>query len=110
VLATVLLFAALNVCIAEAAQKELLVQKHAETGVQCADCHSWEQDFAPVKIEACLGCHDGYAGMAELTKDVFPNPHGSHLGNVKCTECHKVHTVATETTCDKCHNWGLKLP
>jgi len=102
---------ALSFSTASAVQKKQLVEKHSDAGVQCIDCHAaWKDASAPAKVDACLGCHDGYEWMAEKTKNLQPNPHASHLGNVKCTECHKVHAVPSQILCDKCHNFGQVLP
>ena len=95
----------------EAGQQKLLVSTHMGADVQCVACHeSWESNVSKVNVDTCLGCHDGYEGMAEQTKNVRPNPHSSHLGDTKCTECHKIHEVSKQTFCDMCHNFGQKLP
>lgn len=105
--------------ISSAASKDaLLAQKHLAQGVTCTDCHAIGETKAPAKVEACLGCHDGYEGMAKRTEKKGDgtylsnmNPHKSHLGKVECTECHKGHEKAVTTTCEKrCHTFGLIVP
>lgn len=88
---------------------EILAGKHIEAGITCADCHT----SAPTKLDACLSCHDGYEGMAESTAKLTPNPHGSHMGKVKCMDCHKLHSVPVknDNRCEKaCHTFGFKIP
>ncbi|MCD8554769.1 cytochrome c3 family protein [Seleniivibrio sp.] len=106
------------IAFAAAQNNELLAQKHLKQGVACTDCHAIGEEKAPVKVDTCLSCHDGYEGMAKKTEKKGDgtylsnlNPHKSHLGNVECTECHKGHEKAATTTCEKrCHTFGLVLP
>lgn len=50
--------------------------------------------------ERCLVCHEGYEDLVEKTKDnksfitvdgEVINPHDTHVGNVECFNCHKMH-------------------
>ena len=69
-----------------------------------------ENENAP--LESCLGaaCHGSYSDVAELTRDIEPNPHSSHLGEVRCTVCHKSEGKST-FYCNKCHvNVDLNVP
>jgi len=58
----------------------------------------------------CTKCHGDQAKVAEKTIKVIPNPHESHLGNVKCGLCHHGHKQS-EDYCSTCHDLGYyKVP
>jgi len=118
ILATLVILAvSFTPTISSAEQTKQLAEKHAEQGLTCTDCHGSFNEPA-AKVDSCLGCHDGYKGMAERTKTEGnglylsnANPHGSHLGNVECTECHKAHTRPVTNTCeDRCHTFNFQIP
>jgi hypothetical protein len=91
------------------ASSEYLDCVHAEARVSCSSCHakfSVEEDFP---VEVCLKCHGSYADMALVTKDTEPNPHESHLGEINCTFCHKVHEPSMDL-CEQCHAFDYKVP
>lgn len=57
--------------------------------------------------EFCFDCHEPnehttYEEVIELTADLELNPHGSHLGELECDLCHKMHRVS-EDYCAECH-------
>ncbi len=67
------------------ATSQYLDHRHAQEKIRCGHCHktlSAEEEFP---MEKCVECHGGYQHVATLTKDVEPNPHDSHLGNIECT-------------------------
>jgi Cytochrome c3 len=76
---------------------------HLENGLTCQSCHNpFPPTSAPDK-SVCLSCHGKtYAGLAELTANVDPNPHASHLGQAPCTDCHGVHKPFVYY-CSSCH-------
>jgi len=82
---------------------------HAQRSVTCALCHGRRFPEKRAEMEQCLTCHGSYQHVAELTKNVYPNPHESHLGEIRCTLCHKAH-ANSELYCDLCHAFGLKVP
>ncbi len=82
--------------------------KHKENAIACVDCHQTETPDSPADVESCLNCHGGFEGMAEATKDLTINPHDSHLGEVDCTECHRIHEPSV-LYCNKCHNYQMEL-
>lgn len=112
----------------------LLVSKHKAQGLGCESCH--ERDAATVKeeekrykskdysdpieqrqyeAEFCLKCHESYQAVAERTSHLKEewgrNPHESHLGEIDCSECHKMHGPS-KFVCAECHtaNWKERLP
>jgi len=99
---------------------------HAEQGVACLDCHEptvqqqmdelvmyVQGDFTvPLEerefgVEFCFGCHEanehtGYEEVIQRTEGLEINPHGSHLGEMECATCHKMHKPS-EDYCAQCH-------
>lgn len=95
---------------------KMLMSKHAAMTKDCSSCHK-EADMAkahekvtgaPPKLfrqrkyanDACTGCHGSYDGLVEKTKNstafkttqnVPVNPHRTHVGQVECYNCHKMH-------------------
>lgn len=57
------------------------------------------QNHSDYRIEA------NYEGLAALTKDLEPNPHSSHLGNIDCTQCHQAQSIS-DIVCATCH-WNI---
>jgi len=92
-----------------AQQNLLLGEKHKNAGVSCEDCHKEEPPKEQVPTAVCIGCHGDYPKIAELTINSSPNPHESHLGNLKCESCHHAHKLS-EDYCAKCHYIGFKVP
>lgn len=82
---------------------------HVKAGVHCFDCHQEEKPTKKaVASESCMTCHGDYPAMKVLTKDVKPNPHDSHKGEVACTECHRQHKPAV-VMCLDCHEGKYKF-
>lgn len=105
---------------------ELLSHKHQQADVKCIDCHEQgmeekigelqqyvtdDFDDPPQKRkfpnEMCLKCHD----VNDIkTKTVYEggkaNPHDSHLGDLTCSDCHKMHSKS-QTTCSDCHSFAF---
>ena len=99
---------------------------HAEQGVACLDCHEptlqqqmdelvmyVQGDFTvPLEerefgVEFCFDCHEtnehtSYEEVMQLTADLESNPHDSHLGEMECATCHKMHGPS-EDYCAQCH-------
>jgi len=99
---------------------------HAEQGVACLDCHEptvqqqmdelvmyVQGDFAvPLEqrefgVEFCFDCHEanehtGYEEVIQRTEGLEINPHDSHLGEMECGTCHKMHQ-SSEDYCAQCH-------
>ncbi len=93
----------------------LKVNVHAQKGFGCIFCHEQEVlvevhrgvDSTATSInerkfpkQSCLKCHGSYANLIALTKDSTEltviadeavNPHDTHLGEVDCYYCHKMH-------------------
>ncbi len=87
-------------------------QAHQKLGLDCAGCHNTAKPTAKAPVAACLKCHgnaDGrylgkgpkrYAGDGGAIKTV--NPHQSHLVDLPCGECHRIHS-ASVNYCNTCH-------
>lgn len=87
----------------------LLAEKHKSIGIACNDCHkirSGKRDGAMIQ---CNRCHGNQAKLAERTKRIIPNPHQSHLEDIKCELCHHGHRPS-EDYCSHCHNFDFKVP
>jgi hypothetical protein len=88
---------------------------HDKKNVTCAGCHgkALPKEDDTVENARCLGCHGGAEKLAEKTNNPdFPtrNPHKSHLGDVNCTVCHKVHSESS-VYCPGCHaQFQMKIP
>jgi hypothetical protein len=88
---------------------------HRKKGVTCLTCHVdvMPEIDAAVENETCLGCHDSYGKLAEMTanqEDADKNPHNSHLGEIGCTVCHHAHR-ASQVYCLTCHsNFEMTIP
>ncbi len=104
---------------------------HAEKGVTCLDCHepTLEQQTEELiryvkgdyknplrqrkfKKEWCLRCHDhgSYPEIIERTKNMEPNPHNSHYGELDCRVCHRMHQ-SSELYCAHCmEQTKVKVP
>jgi len=99
---------------------------HAVADVTCLECHVptlqqqmdelvvyvqgdftvplEERDFGD---EFCFDCHEttehtSHEEVIQLTADLDLNPHDSHLGQMKCATCHKMH-APSEDYCAQCH-------
>lgn len=87
-----------------------LPQRHAAYGVECTACHGTEPDFATVPTTAqCLVCHGSHEAVADLTAEVVPNPHHSHMGEEACSDCHSEH-AESRLSCNQCHVFEMVTP
>ena len=84
----------------------LLDQLHANKEIKCEQCHADKPKEQRVPMETCVGCHGDYQKLAEATKGMKPNPHDSHLGEIRCTLCHNVHKEF-KLYCNSCHQFDL---
>ncbi len=91
------------------AQQSFLADKHRTASIACEDCHKESPPREQVATAICNKCHGDLAKIAERTKKVIPNPHESHLGNVKCELCHHTHRPS-EDYCSNCHEFNYKVP
>lgn len=85
-----------------------LAERHAAMKVECAVCHvkgAPAQDY--VTADACLACHGSFEKVAERTAKMNPNPHYSHLGKVRCSDCHSGHQQP-KNMCNDCHQFDFK--
>ena len=114
--------------VASMQDSSLMVYNHAQKGFVCLDCHEQgvlvevhggvNSDATSIKErkfskEFCLACHGSYANLIALTKDSTEftviadeavNPHDTHLGEVDCYYCHKMHKKVKATNyCYDCH-------
>ena len=83
--------------------------------VPCETCHGTNNPVKPANQAACIQCHGQYKGKVIPGADYNPNrnprrpelmvnPHDSHLGDVRCTLCHREHFKSPQTTCNQCHS------
>lgn len=90
-----------------------LGQLHTQHGVTCASCHHTAHPTTAASAAGCLACHSTpnangkFLGVAkQYTFDggvpITANPHQSHLVELPCTECHKIHTQSV-LYCNQCH-------
>ena len=103
--------AVLSIGMAACANAATLADRHASYGAKCESCHvvKTPEEGARVKNEQCLACHGSYEQLAEKTAKVTPNPHDSHLGKVRCSDCHVGH-ADPKLMCNDCHKFNLKTP
>ncbi len=95
---------------AYAADGAALADRHAKMGVKCEQCHA-TKSVAPgarPTNDACFACHKDYATLAKRTEKLDPNPHKTHLGNVRCADCHSGHGQS-RLMCNDCHKFDLKV-
>ena len=94
--------------LAGAGAQPALTGKHATAGLNCAACHQSDAPTSRAPASACQTCHGNNAAVAEKTKDVKPNPHASHEGELRCTKCHRAHSPSV-IYCNECHQFQFKL-
>jgi cytochrome c nitrite reductase small subunit len=99
---------------------------HAAENVTCLECHvpttqqqvdelvAYVKGDFTVPLEEreygndfCFDCHEpnehtSYEEVIQLTADLELNPHESHLGELECELCHKMHR-ASQDYCGECH-------
>jgi hypothetical protein len=101
--------------------------KDGETTLYCNTCHSFQVEprnaMVSVSDEGCLKCHESYEKMAKDITNIYPpivnteirksctkweafpvNPHESHYGDMKCTQCHSIHGES-RLYCNTCHDF-----
>lgn len=61
----------------------------SHASLPCDTCHKGGEMKAPAK-ETCLTCHESYAAVAKRTEKMNPNPHFSHRGEPRCSNCHSI--------------------
>jgi hypothetical protein len=113
---------------------KLLVSKHFEAGIGCTECHEYSDETRKNEEEMykngeyeepmytreyepdfCFRCHESYQAIRKRTEGFMEkwgrNPHESHMGEIGCYECHKVHQ-ASVFVCAECHHakWEERLP
>lgn len=93
-----------------AADAAPLADRHAKFGLKCEQCHQTSKPAAEAKVknESCFACHQSYDALAKKTVKLDPNPHKTHLGNVRCSDCHSGHSQA-KLMCNDCHKFDLKV-
>ena len=83
-----------------------LADRHVARGLECASCHKpAPAPGAVVKQDACKTCHS-YDDLAKRTAKLEPNPHYTHLGDVNCVECYRVH-LDLHLMCNDCHKFNI---
>jgi hypothetical protein len=91
------------------AAPSFLADKHKIAGVSCEDCHKENPPKEQVPTPVCNRCHGNQEKIAEMSRNIVPNPHDSHLGNLKCELCHHAHRPS-ENYCSTCHEFDYKVP
>ena len=91
------------------AGKVFLADRHKEAGIDCSGCHKESPPKGEPAMEACLKCHGPYEKLAAKGEKLEHNPHGSHLGELECFNCHHGHKSSVNY-CDRCHTFGFKVP
>jgi hypothetical protein len=86
-----------------------LIDKHVAAGLNCASCHSESPPAKQPDAAVCSKCHGSYQDLAAKTAADQPNPHASHLGDIPCESCHRIHQ-ASVIYCAQCHNFDFKAP
>jgi DnaJ-class molecular chaperone len=81
----------------------------AHKSLPCATCHGTATPSRPAPASACMKCHGSYDAIAKRTAKITPNPHDAHVGQLRCTLCHKAHQPSV-LYCDQCHDFKLKTP
>jgi fumarate reductase flavoprotein subunit len=93
------------------------LNKHKDDDTTCRTCHEKGKPYARPGDETCMNCHESYAKLAESTASLedikagIENPHKSHMGEARCTLCHKNH-AASVLYCNECHSpkFDMKVP
>jgi hypothetical protein len=84
--------------------------RHSKQSITCELCHGALLPQKRAAMAKCLRCHGEYADLALATEGASAiNPHESHLGELKCTRCHKAHSRSV-LYCNKCHVYDLQVP
>ena len=83
-----------------AAQPKTLEQVHGAMWPKSVDGY--------VTKYQCMKCHGDYEKLGQMTSDLSPNPHKSHLGQVNCEDCHKPNLAKPVLMCNQCHNFTIR--
>jgi hypothetical protein len=115
----VVCFVILSLCLTGPvfAAGQVKIDKHKDKGVACASCHEKAEGYTRPADSVCMGCHGSYAELAKKTAPRYDartgidNPHKSHIGEARCTLCHKNH-VPSVLYCNQCHSpkFEMKVP
>lgn len=97
--------------------QSIKIDKHKDKGVACTSCHEKGSLNQRPPDTTCTGCHGSYAELAKKTahlenpKAGIQNPHKSHIGEARCTVCHKNHAPSV-LYCNQCHSpkFDMKVP
>lgn len=88
--------------------------KHQAAGLSCKDCHQTDHPTKRASVEACKQCHADVKiptrKIAFHGRIVDVNAHDAHVGQLRCTLCHKVHTQPSELYCNTCHHYDIQVP
>ena len=103
------LLAPLALSVLPSVGAELLADKHAKSGVDCAGCHKKVPPEGPPSPTVCYGCHGDISKVAERTQKLPHNPHDSHRPDFDCDACHHLHKPS-EDRCTPCHQFGVRVP
>lgn len=90
----------------------LLADLHKGKQIGCAACHG----SGKIKVDdsergvngSCVSCHGSLSALAAKDKRDI-TPHGSHLGEINCTACHRGHEQS-KAYCGWCHSFKLPIP
>jgi fumarate reductase flavoprotein subunit len=103
-LAAVCVVVTLGLCFVGGTAAQEVKGAHGRIGLTCANCHGDEATPSRPAMSACLGCHVSYDALAAKTARLQPNPHKSHLGELRCTYCHSGHGTP-KLYCNECHDF-----
>jgi len=81
---------------------------HTLAGNDCETCHMENPAEAPT-MEDCFACHEDYAESENYLNPTLPKVHDSHMGDLACDLCHKIHGKS-ENFCAQCHDWNYIVP
>ncbi|MDR3437559.1 cytochrome c3 family protein [Telmatospirillum sp.] len=98
-----------------ATQKPIVSVEHQD--FKCQKCHGVDKPASAAPDTACKQCH-GKNGGTYLGKEVdyqesgktrTANMHDAHVGPVRCTVCHAIHSAPPQPLyCNNCHQYDVK--
>jgi fumarate reductase flavoprotein subunit len=85
---------------------------HISKQVGCVECHGTAENIVVDDSEtgvnkSCVTCHGTLGALSAKAKGHI-NPHGSHLGDINCTTCHRGHEQS-KAYCNNCHDFKLPM-
>ena len=94
---------------AEQKDAGIINQPHREAGLECADCNGAKVPEKRAAASACIECHtkksdDKHVEFNDGDRSVSVNPHNSHVGEIRCTQCHKIHRQSLLYCNEGCHH------